>query len=226
MKKPMILSKRSTKYFLFFSAISLAIIFTAFKKTAPPLIKSTYNYDVLELKNQEYLTDMTINANKIICKTGGNVKFKNAITVTFITNILEVETPNFTMDGRGDKGTPGAPVSGGNPWMSTNCSPRAFFGGPDCDGHKQWMDAGSAVDAGHDGGPGGPGATIIIKYKIYQGISGGIDNLNIMTQGGEGGDGSQGRTLICGVHNNEVKYGAHGKTGTAGADGKFRKEQL
>jgi hypothetical protein len=174
------------------------------------------------LENQIFTRDTILNAQKIIFKTGGKIRVRNGIHITFIAQILEVENPNFIIDGRGEAGENGVNKPD---WTSSPSKGVVGLFGGHTDGHKQWTEAGGHPnDIGNSGTNGGNGATILIQYKIFQGTNGSINNINYITDGGKGGAGGIGKKLICGDDANHFKFGPTGKNGIDGLKGNFRVE--
>jgi hypothetical protein len=185
---------------------------------------SSFNFGTVVLSNQEFKNDTIINAQKIIFKTGGKIRVRNGANVTFIAQILEVENPNFIIDGRGEAGENGASKPD---WASTKSHGVNGPIGGSTDGHKQWTEAGGHPnDIGNNGLNGGNGATILIQYKIFQGTNGSVNNINYITDGGKGGAGGIGKKLICGDDPSHFKYGPTGKNGIDGIKGNFRVELI
>lgn len=169
----------------------------------------------VELSNQTFTHDTIIDVEKIICRTGGKIRILNGANVTLIAQVLQVDFPNYVIDGRGNAGVNGADVI--NDWTSTP----GFPGFNSHDGHAQWLSAGGAVDVGGAGKNGGNGATVLIRYRIFQCVNGNQSNINCLTAGGKGGAGGRGRKLICGNHPTEIKYGNSGAYGIDGINGNF-----
>ena len=177
----------------------------------------------IELSNQVFTHDTIINVAKIICKTGGKIRILNGANVKLIADVLQVDYPNFIIDGRGNLGENGADKG---EWTSTPSTPGPCFG---ChNGHAQWESSGGIPDdIGGTGKNGGNGATVLIQYKIFQGTNGNQSNINCLTDGGKGGAGGRGRMLRCGDDpNTHIKYGPTGARGIDGTKGNFTIIQL
>jgi hypothetical protein len=174
------------------------------------------NAQVIKLKNQVFTHDTIIKARKIIFEKDASVRIKNAATVTFIADTVEVET-SCLIDGRGENSANGPQL---NPPTWTSGQLGHWTGGDER--HTQWEKAGKdGNDIGTTGSPGTNGAKITIKYKVRGGISGSLAGLVWKTEGGKGGAGGPGRTLICGECG-KTKIGDHqGATGANGKDGSY-----
>lgn len=185
----------------------------------PMLPIMTKAQGVVELTRQTFDRDTTIVADELRLQDGGRVTVKNGAILNLKTRLLLV-LGNFVFDGRGNPGS-----NGGSPseWRSSGPCTIGVVG-PGEVAHNDWEAAGGHPnDRGSDGGNGGNGASIFLKYKTLAGVNSPVEHLQFLTSGGAAGVGGSGRRLVCGCHPSEhVKYGPKGNDGTKGTDGQYR----
>ena len=198
------------------SILIIAVVLTAMTSFGQTVI----------MDNQVIKHDTIIQSERIVFRTGGKVRIKDGTHVTFIANVIEVQSA-FVIDGRGEDGTSGA---AGGVWQST---PSNGYDGPlghvGHDGHAQWLtgcgDNVTCGARGNNGTNGGNGAIIFIQFHTYEGISGGLGSLNCLTAGGNGGGGGTGCILRCADHG-ETCPRPSGSNGVNGLPGKYTFQQL
>lgn len=184
----------------------------------PQIAFSQAKFQLVSMTSNILEKDTDVQSSTIDFPTFAQIRIPNGATL-FLFAVDIIINPHVFIDGRGNDGNPGQPGKDAiGEWKSKGDD------SPDsCKiAHERWEMSGfSQADRGENGRngeDGGRGATIVIRGMNIVGIN----NLSISViggKGGPGGSGGRGRKLVCGCHNDEVKYGLQGIPGQPGNNG-------
>lgn len=153
--------------------------------------------------------DTLVAAERIIIKSGAQIRVRNGTKLVINAETLVVEGPAL-IDGSGEVGERGAEGPSNDGYWDNSGT-----GG----NHRHWEEAGNHPnDRGHKGGTGGPGGRGAVVEIFHAKVEGSTSNIRIIVAGGAGGPGGPGgvgRRLKC-VHCNQEKRGSRGPNGDQG----------
>lgn len=176
---------------------------------APTLSASTAVATPTILRSKTFNNSERVEAEVIVLARNTTLRVRGGSTLEIVAAELRIEGP-VLIDGTGIKGKQGAHGSGSPPMFET-------------DSYGDWeRSCASEVDRGGDGAggeAGGPGATVVIRYRVLHGDASKLRVLVAGGSGGEGGPGAGGRLCRGPDRTAHQKYGPTGRTGPRGAAG-------